>query len=279
MILTCETFLQDLEDPVTLTVELESFDMIRVHAKGARDCGQLRAWAEEAQSLGTRLHTMRGNRTDTRGFFKVWCGFSEVFSGIPFLVAFRDVFWTCFWLLFWLFLLLDEFYSVSCFFVFVLFLLAFHCFSVVARAFLAIFVFVLVLLFLCFSFAFHCSPVIFNAFLAFHASFALFLLFLAFLLCIFTFLLLVLLCVAGSASSSASGGASKLALLVTSRNHGKGVWRVVRPVVRPGARQNWQPKGAPKAPKIHGKVGVRVCGGVCRRVCRVCCRACGGVCI
>ncbi|CAK9095110.1 unnamed protein product [Durusdinium trenchii] len=40
---------QDLEDPVTLTVELESFDMIRVHAKGARDCGQLRAWAEEAQ--------------------------------------------------------------------------------------------------------------------------------------------------------------------------------------------------------------------------------------
>lgn len=43
---------QDIEDPVTVVVELDTLRHVRLHSKGARDCAKLQAWAIEAEFLG-----------------------------------------------------------------------------------------------------------------------------------------------------------------------------------------------------------------------------------
>eukprot|EP00435_Cladocopium_sp_Y103_P072615 s107_g40.t2 len=39
----------DMEDPVTIVLELETLQHVRLHSKGARDCAKLQAWAGEAK--------------------------------------------------------------------------------------------------------------------------------------------------------------------------------------------------------------------------------------
>ena len=46
-------WIQEVEAPVTVVVELETLDQVRLHSKGLRDCSKFREWALEAQYLGT----------------------------------------------------------------------------------------------------------------------------------------------------------------------------------------------------------------------------------
>ena len=46
-------WIQEVETPVTVVVELETLDQVRLHSKGLRDCSKFREWALEAQYLGT----------------------------------------------------------------------------------------------------------------------------------------------------------------------------------------------------------------------------------
>ena len=47
------SWFQEVEAPVTVVVELETLDQVRLHSKGLRDCSKFREWALEAQYLGT----------------------------------------------------------------------------------------------------------------------------------------------------------------------------------------------------------------------------------
>ena len=42
-------WMQEVEAPVTVVVELEMLDQVRLHSKGLRDCSKFREWALEAQ--------------------------------------------------------------------------------------------------------------------------------------------------------------------------------------------------------------------------------------
>lgn len=58
-----------MEAPVTVVVELETLDQVRLHSKGLRDCSKFREWALEAQYLGTLVLDV---------FFWLWGGYQRI---------------------------------------------------------------------------------------------------------------------------------------------------------------------------------------------------------